>query len=322
MIRRGVVMMGAVTALLHMGAAAAQDYPVREIHAISPSLAGSGIDVFVRYFAARLDAIAGKPVIVENKPGAAGLIGTEYVARAKADGYTIGILPGSSMLAAAPHVFKSVPFDPMKDFTPITTLAKVAFVLSVDPRKPIKNVTELTAYLKTKKDDGFYGTVTNSMLIAAELFKNAANVKTARVSYKDINSTLSDLQDGGIDFTFAEPVIAVEQAKAGRLRALGVTSSTRLPVLPDIPTMNETGLAYGELISWWCVIAPAGTPPAVTAKLEGWFNQIAASPATKDYLATFGAVPFPGTSAGLKAYLADETVKWGNYAKLANIEPQ
>src|SRR5688572_14222783 len=165
-------------------AAWAQDYPAREIRSICNFAAGSGADIIVRFYSDRLSKLAGKPVVVENKPGVQGTLATDFVAKSKPDGYTIMITPASSTLATAPHIFKSLPFDPAKDFAPVTTLTSLSFVIAVDAAKPIKSIQELINVLKAKPNNGFYGTGSNTGQVAAELFKVRAGINTTYVPFK------------------------------------------------------------------------------------------------------------------------------------------
>ena len=271
-----------------------------------------------------MSALAGKPVIVDNRGGAMGNIGTEAAARSKPDGYTILIVPGSSTMAAAVSGFKKLPFDPVKDFIPVTTLAKLGFVFVVDPKTPIKSIADLTAHLKAKGSKASYGTSSNTGLIAGELYKKHAGVpQVTKVQYKENQTPLNDMYAGNLDFMVVDAPWAIEQAKAGRLRTLAVTSAERLSVLPDVPTMEEAGVkGYGDVTPWWAVFVPAKTPQPIVAKLEGWFNQIGASPDTKKWLNNLGSDPFRGSSAPLAQLLAADIPRWAEYYKLANIEPQ
>ena len=314
----------ALTVLFATLPAQAQDYPTRDIHAICNFPAGTGGDVFVRFFSEKLSALAGKTVIVDNRGGAFGNIGTEAAARSKPDGYTILIVPGSSTMAAAVSGFKKLPFDPIKDFTPVTTLAKLGFVLVVDPKTPIKSMADLTAHLKTKGDKASYGTSSNTGLIAAELYKKFASLpQVIKVQYRENQTALNDMYAGNLDFLSVDAPWAIEQAKAGRLRALAVTSADRLSVLPDVPTVEEAGVkGYGDVTPWWAVFVPATTPQPIVDKLEAWFNQIAASTETKKWLNNLGSDPFPGNARMLEQLLSKDIKRWGEYYKLANIEPQ
>ena len=246
----------------------AQGYPVKEITAVCPFAAGTGADITVRYFSAKLSEVLGKPVIVLNKAGATGNIASETVAKAKPDGYTISITPASSTMAAAPYLYKKLPFDPIKDFTPVTTLASLPFVLIVDAKKPIHSVADLVKHLKTR-DGGFYGGSNNTGIVAAELFKDATKIDAKRVAYKNIADSVNDMINGHTDFTFTDATWVVEQAKAGRIRAIAVTSAKRSSVLPDVPTLAEAGYPGIELTPWWGVFLPAGTPQPIVDKLAG-----------------------------------------------------
>jgi tripartite-type tricarboxylate transporter receptor subunit TctC len=304
--------------------AQAQDYPSRDIHTICNFPAGTGADIFVRYFSERLSSLAGKPVIVDNRGGAMGNIGTEAAARSKPDGYTVLIVPGSSTMASAVATFKKLPFDPIKDFTPVTTLAQLAFVIVVDPKTPIKSIADLTAHLKAKGAKASYGTSSNTGAVAAELYKKHAGLPgVAKVAYKENQTALNDMYAGSLDFFSIDAPWAIEQARAGRVRPLAVTSAGRQSVLPDVPTIVEAGLKeYGDVTPWWAVFVPAGTPQPIVGKLEGWFNQIVASPETKKWLNNLGSEPFQGNSKMLSELLAKDIKRWGDYYKLAGIEPQ
>jgi tripartite-type tricarboxylate transporter receptor subunit TctC len=301
--------------------ASAQDYPTRDITTVCPFAAGTGADITVRYFSAKLSDVLGKPVIVLNKAGATGNIASETVAKAKPDGYTISITPASSTMAAAPHLYKKLPFDPVKDFTPVTTLASLSFVLIVDARKPIHSVADLIAHLKAR-DGGFYGGSNNTGIVAAELFKGAIGIDAKRVAYKNIADSVNDMIAGHTDFTFTDATWVVEQAKAGRIRALAVTSARRSSVLPDVPTLAEAGFPGIELEPWWGVFLPAGAPRPVVTKLASAFDRILAMPETTEFLTRFANEPFPGTPDSLRDLLAKEIKRWGELVKLAKIEPQ
>jgi tripartite-type tricarboxylate transporter receptor subunit TctC len=303
--------------------AQAQDYPTKDIHAICNFPAGTGADIYVRYFSEKFSPLAGKPVIVDNKGGAMGNIGTEAAAKSRPDGYTILIVPGSSTMASAVSTFKKLPFDPIKDFTPVTTLAKLAFVIVVDPKTPFKSIADLTAHLKAKGPKASYGTSSNTGTVAAELYKKYAGLpQVARVAYKENQTSLNDMYAGTLDFMSVDAPWAMEQVKAGRLRVLAVTSADRQSVLPDVPTMEEAGAkGYGDVTPWWAVFVPAKTPQPIVNKLETWFNQVVASPDTKKWLNNLGSDPFPGNSKMLAELLSKDIKRWAEYYKLANIEP-
>jgi tripartite-type tricarboxylate transporter receptor subunit TctC len=301
--------------------AQAQDYPAKDIHVILGFAAGSGSDVLARFFTDKLGPKAGRTAIVENKPGAIGNIAAEAVARAKPDGYTLLISGGNGTMAANRYLFKKLPYDPEKDFTPVTTIAKLAFIMMVSPKTPVNSVQELTAYLK-KKGQSAYGTSNTTSLASAELYKTVTGVNSIQVNYKATADGFNDLLGGQIDFMFMDAVFSLEQARAGKVKALAVTSAERASWAPDIPAMSESGVPGFDLSPWWGYWAPAGTPQPIIDKLARWINEIVVMEETKKFLNTNGAVPFPNTPKGMAEYQARETVKWGEVLKAAKVEPQ
>ena len=302
-------------------AARGQSYPAREIRSICNFGAGSGADIVVRYYSERLARVAGKPVVVENKPGAQGAVANDYVAKSKPDGYTILITPASSTLAAAPHIFKKLSFDPLKDFAPVTTLLTLSFTITVDSASPVRTVPELVARLKAKPGHGFYGTQSNSGQIAAELFKAKVGLSTAYVPFKITGDAFANLLAGNIDFMSVDSTWAAPMHPS-RVRILAVTSAKRNPSLPDVPTLEELGLKDFDVSPWFGVLVPAGTPRPVIDRLAGWFNEINRDAETHEFLRRQAAVAFPGTPESMAALLKSETERWGRYVKLAKIEPQ
>jgi tripartite-type tricarboxylate transporter receptor subunit TctC len=301
--------------------ARAQDYPTREIRAICPFAPGTGADIVVRYYASKLAEVAGKPVVTENRPGAQGLLGTEAVARAKPDGYTISINPVASTLAAAVHIFKTLSFDPLKDFEFGGTLLSTSFVLVVAPKRSIQTVADLTKYLKEKKGDTFYGGSTNVGIVASEIYKNAIGVDAKRVNYRSAFDAINEMANGNIDFYFTDATTALGQIATGRYRPLAVTGSKRTKALPDVPTMTEVGIPM-DFAPWWGTIMPAGTPKPIVEKLTAWLDKVSARPETDEFLTRNGLDPLPGDAALLRAMLARDTKRWGEWVKLAQIEPQ
>jgi len=302
--------------------AAAQEYPVREIRSLCNFGAGSGADILVRFYSDRLSKLAGKPVIVENKPGANGALATDALAKSKPDGYTILITPASSTIAAAPHLFKSLPFDTAKDFAAVTTIASLSFVIMVDAAKPIRSIAELVAHLKAKPNHGFYGTASNTGVIAAELFKAKAGLKTTYAPYKLNTQALTDLLLGQVDFLSYDATWASGQAQGGKIRILAATAAKRSVALPEVPTLAELGYGGNDVTPWWGVVVPAGTPKPVIDKLASWFNQITGAEDTKQFLTRTAFDPFPGSPAQMQALMKSDADRWRGYVELAKIEPQ
>jgi tripartite-type tricarboxylate transporter receptor subunit TctC len=301
--------------------AAAQDYPARDIRSICNFGAGSGADIVVRYYSERLARVAGKPVVVENKPGAQGLVANDFVAKSKPDGYTILITPASSTLAAAPHIFKKLPFDPLKDFAPVTTLLTLSFAIGVHPENAARSVPEFIAQLKAKPGHGFYGTQSNSGQVAAELFKARTGLTTAYVPFKITGDAFANLLSGNIDFMSVDSTWAATMHPQ-RVRLLAVTSAKRNASLPDVPTLAELGFKDFDVTPWWGVLVPAGTPRPIVERLAAWFNEINGDAETRQFLARQAAEAFPGTPESMAALLKADMERWGNYVRMAKIQPQ
>jgi tripartite-type tricarboxylate transporter receptor subunit TctC len=303
--------------------AAAQDYPAREIRSICNFSAGSGADIVVRFYSDRLSKLAGRPVVVENRPGAQGALASDVVAKSRPDGYTIMITPASSTIATAPYLFKKLPFDPQRDFAPVTTITSLSFVFAVDAAGPIESIKDLVNYLKQRPANGFYGTGSNSGQVAAELFKESTGLRTTYVPYKVTTDALTGLLLGQVAFISYDATWAVTQTgPGGKLRILAVTSAKRSTALPNVPTLAELGYRDFDITPWWGVVVPAGTPKPIIDRLARWFNEITAAEDTKAFLARAALDPFPGSPESMAALLATETERWGRYVKLAKIEPQ
>jgi tripartite-type tricarboxylate transporter receptor subunit TctC len=272
----------------------------------------------VRFYSNKLSLLCGRPVIVENRPGALGNIATEAVARAKPDGYTIYIAPGSSTLASAPSLLG---YDPINDFEHITTLSASAFALVVPGTSPFKSVSELTAYLKDKGDAASYGSIAPPSLVAAEIYKQAFGLKTVEVKYKEQGPLLNDLYGGQLAFFFSDLTTIKGQLKEGRIRPLAVTSAKRLKSAPDIPGAEEV-IPGMDVITWWSVHVPAKTPKPICDKLEAWFNTIAIEPDVVAFNSAVASDVLPGNSQSLKELLLKQTAAWRDYARLAHLEPE
>jgi tripartite-type tricarboxylate transporter receptor subunit TctC len=300
----------------------AQDYPAREIHAICMFPPGTGADILVRFYAAKLQEVIGKPVVVENKAGAQGTIATEAVARAKPDGYTIAITPGSSTLAMAAHIFKKLNYDPVKDFDPVAPLLSLSFVLTVDPKRNLRSMADLTAFLKSKDAKGFYGGASNTGIVSAELYLRSIGVTSQNVAFRSPGDMLNAMTNGDIDFASVDALWTVGQEKEGRVRALAVTGSRRTGAMPHVPTLTEEGFRDIVIEPWWAVYVPAGTPQPVVDKLRSAFESINTMRDTKAFLTRGAMDPLSGTPETLRTLLLSDLRKWAEYVKLAKIEPQ
>lgn len=305
---------------LTLNNASAQDvWPAREVHTICAFPPGNGADVIVRMYAKGLNDRLGKPVIVENKPGAFGNIASETIARAKPDGYTIGIMPTSSVLAAASSIFKKLPFDPVADFEQVTTLLKLPFVLVVSGDSPYKTAADLTAFLKKQGDKASYGSAANTGLVASELYKKSANLNTVEVKYKDPLAMLNELWAGNIVFTHLDPVTILAHLKTGKLRALATSSKDPFTSLPDVPSAVQAGIEGSDLIAWWSVAVPKGTPAPIKDRLATMFNDFVKSEEHAKFLAQIGCEPFVGNAETARALLLKDIEAWKGYVTLAQL---
>ena len=307
--------------LVVSASARAEDYPAREIHVICAFPAGSGADVLVRYFAEKLRVLAGKPVIVENKVGAAGNIAAEYTARAKPDGYTIHIHAGSST-AANFWLFKHPPINPAKDLQVVATLNQQPFMVVVAKDAPYKSLKDLTAAMKTKGEKASYAESNTTGKVMGELYKIATGVKAVDVPYRTANDALNDFASGVIDYGMYDPVAAIVQEREGRLRMLAVSTAQRMKAVPHLPTMTESGVPGVELFGWFAAMVPAATPRPIIDQLNKWFNEIEATEETKAYLANFGGDPWITTPEEGQAQMIKDQKAWEGYVKAAKIEPQ
>jgi tripartite-type tricarboxylate transporter receptor subunit TctC len=300
----------------------AQEYPAHEIRSLCNYAPGSGADIIVRFYSDRLAKLSGRAVIVENKVGANGSLATDALAKSKPDGYTILITPASSTIASVPYLFKNLPFDAEKDFTAVTTIASLSFVIMVDAAKPIRTIDELISDLKSKPSNGFYGTTNNTGVIAAELFKTKVGLKTIYVPYKQNAQALTDLLLGQLDFLTFDATWAAGQVKGGKIRILAATATKRSVALPYVPTLTELGYGGNDVSPWWGVVVPSGTPRPLVEKLAGWFNQITNAEDTKQFLASSAFDPLPGSPDQMQALLKSDAERWKRYIDVAKIEPQ
>jgi tripartite-type tricarboxylate transporter receptor subunit TctC len=310
----------AVAAFAGVREARAQDYPSQDIRMIVGFPAGSGADIFVRYFADKLRPIAGRTVIVENKVGAASNIATEFVAKSKPDGHTLYPFAGTTV-AASMHLFKKPPVDVGTALRVAATTSNLAFMLVVDAKSPYKTVAELTAAVKKKGKDANYAVAANPGRIMGAIYKDKAGLEATEVLYRTAPDSLNEIQNGRIDYGLHDAVFATSQQREGRLRILAVSSGKRMESLPDIPSMTESGIPM-NLDLWWGVMVPAATPDAIVNKINQWFMEIVSSPETKKFLNDAGADPMIRTPEQAQKMFQTAIKEWGEYVRLAKIPPQ
>ena len=319
-IKISIALAGAFALAAIAGAACAQDYPTRPMRVVIGFPAGSGADILGRYFTAKLADLSGQSVIVENRPGANANIALSLVANAKPDGYTI-LFAANSNMAGSRFLFKELSFDTIKDFVPAASFARIAFVMTVGANSPIKSVSELTAYLKSHQHNR-YGVTNQTAILATEYYKQLVGVEATQVQYRTAPEALPDVANGTLDFMIMDGTFAVGPIKQGKIRALAVTTAQRIPTLPDTPTMTEAGVPNYEFAPWWAAYLPAGTPPAIVAKLGGWFNQIDRMDETKVFLERIASVPMSDDSKAADERLRRDLELWGPLVRAAKIEPQ
>jgi tripartite-type tricarboxylate transporter receptor subunit TctC len=302
-------------------AAQAQDYPSQDIRFICGFPAGSGADVLVRYFAEKVRAVAGRTIIVENKVGAAGNIAAVYTARSKPDGYTVYV-HAASAIAANMHLFKTPPIDAAKDLQIVAGVNKQPFMVMVPESSPYKTLAELTEAMKRKGDKASYAQSNTSGKVMGEMYKQATGVQAVEVPYRTANDSLNDFASGRLDYGMMDPVFALSQARAGRLRMLAVSTPQRMQAVPDLPTMAEAGVPGVELLTWFAAMVPAATPRPIVDKLNKWFNEVLATEETKKFLNSFGGDPFITTPEDAQALFRQGVKDWERFVRMAKIEPQ
>ena len=298
------------------GVSHAQAWPSKPIRWIVPFAPGGTTDILARTIAEKLTPALGKPVIVENNPGAGGSVGATQTAKAAPDGYTI--MGGTiSTHAINASLYKQLPYDPVKDFVPITLIARVPNLLVVNPEVPAKSVKELIALLKANPGKYTFASSGNgtSQHLSGELFKSMAGVDMQHIPYKGSPPALQDVVGGQVTMTFDNITTAWPLAKAGKLRPLAVTTAKRSPIAPDVPTLAESGLAGYEVGSWQGVFAPAGTPPDVVKRLNTEIVKIINMPDVRAKLEALGAEPVGNSSDEFATIVKSEVAKWAKVVK-------
>ena len=304
-----------------MAQESADAYPSREVKFVCAFPAGSGADVYVRWFAERMRPIMKRNIIVENRAGANGNIATTYTARAKPDGYTIYV-HAPSALAANMHLFKKPPVDVAKELQVVATINRQPFMLTVAANSPHRTVAELAEAMRKKGDKATYATTAPTSRVAGAWFKKEMKLQAVEVQYRPGPDTLNDMTSGAIDFAMHDPVLAVSQANSGKLRMLGVTTKERMKALPNVPALHELGVTGLNVPGWWAAMVPAATPRPVVNKLNAMWSQLVGSEETRLFMAKFGADTWVATPDEAQKALVDDVKAWGEYIKLANIEPQ
>ena len=296
-------------------------YPNKPIHIVVPFASGGSTDVLARRLGEKLAAGWGQPVVVDNRPGAGGTIGADFVAKSAPDGYTLlAGVTGSN--AIAQPLYPKLPYDVVKDFAPLSIMVSAPLVLAVNPDVKATTAAEFLALAKSKPDALSFGSPGNgtSMHLTGEMYKQVAGVSMVHIPYRGSAAMLTDLMSGQIQSAFGDVLVLMPQIQAGTVRPLAVTSKTRHPMLPDVPTLDEAGLPGFEASSWQGLFAPAGTPPDIVEKLGAEVIKAMQSPDIKDFFAAQGFVVQGSTPAVFKAFVASEVNKWMPIVKNSGVQ--
>ena len=302
------------------GVAGAQPaYPSKPLHLVVGFPPGGANDILARLVGAKLQEQWGQPVVIDNKPGANAIIATEFVARSAPDGYTL-LVGASGAMAFNPGLYSKLSYDPVRDFEPVTMLGSFPLVFAVSPSVPAQSVKELVQLAAAAPGRYNYSAGSTPFQLAMELFKLRSGIAVNHIAYKGSAQAVSAVLANEVQMTFVDAPPAVGQIKAGKLRALAVTSRTRAPVLPESPTMIEAGIADFEVVLWTSVFAPAGTPRPVVERLQQKIAAILRLPDVAERMAALGIEPIGGTPAQLAAVLRADVEKWTAVAKSANVK--
>lgn len=301
----------------------ADNYPSKPINFIVPYGAGGGADSRSRQIAQKMSVILKQPIIVDNKPGAGGNIGTEYIARATPDGYTIG-MGNFAPMAVNKTLFGNLRYDPETDLTPIVLVEKGPLVLVVNPNSPYKTVQDIVAAAKAKPGSLTFssGGIGGSHQLSAELFQQNAGIEMIHVPYKSGSAGLTDLMAGNVTMMFDQMYSAMPSIKADKLRPIAITSKKRSPLLPDVPSFTEAGYPKVVVLNWQGLIAPKGTPKAIIDKLNAAANEALKDPQLRELMLSQGNEIGGGSPADFAALIKSESAKWSAVVKLANIKPE
>jgi tripartite-type tricarboxylate transporter receptor subunit TctC len=318
-LRRLAVLSGAV---FLSAAALAQTYPNKPIKAIVPFAAGSATDQIGRAFAAKMSETLGQVIVVDNKPGVNGMLGADFVAKSAPDGYTF-LIGTNSTNAALKSLMKKLPYDQDTAFVPVGYLGSVPLIVAVNNEVPAKTLREFVTLAKARPGNVTFASASTSQLVSSEMMAGMAGIQMTNVPYKSGPAAMTDLIGGQVNMFTADFAVMLPQVKGGKVRGLAVTSAKRSPAIPELPTVNEAlGLKDYELIAYFAVFVPAGTPHEIVAKLNQAINLAAQSKDIQEKFAPIGFVVDPGTPESLAQRSRLETAKWAKAIRDAKIEPQ
>jgi len=315
MINLARTILTAALCVLPLSAVHAQSYPNKQVKLIVPTAPGGFSDVVARILGQRLSTAMGQQFVIENKAGAGSIIGTDFVAKSAPDGYTLVLISSNHVIS--PWIYKNTPYDPLKSFTAISKLVDSPYVLLVNPKVPATNVKEFIALAKAAPNTIHYASSGNgsSQHLMGGLFAAMTGAPIKHVPYKGSSGAANDLVAGVVESSFAGVPNALAQVPQGRLRALAVTTSKRIPQLPDVPTLQEAGVPGYEASVWLALLAPAGTPRDIVNKLNAEISKAMSHPETRDALYKAGVEVSLSTPEAMTDYMAQELVRWGKVVK-------
>ncbi|NUA29394.1 Bug family tripartite tricarboxylate transporter substrate binding protein [Cupriavidus basilensis] len=311
----------AAAALALLAGPAQAEFPDKPIRFVVPFAAGSATDQLARAIGQAITVDAKVTVVVDNKPGANGFIAASDVAKASPDGYTV-LISTNTTHAANEHLFKKLPYDPVKDYVPVTALGRGGQIMVVNPQLPVNNVGEFIALARKEPGKLSFGSGSSSSRIAGELFQQMAHVQLLHVPYKSNPLAITDLLGNQIQMMITDTATGLPQVKSGKLKALGVSGKTRSPLAPNVPTIDEAGVKGYEMSYWFAAYAPAKTPQPVVDKLNALMVKAARSETAANFYQSTGTDVFTSTPAELAKFQAQESAKWGRIIKAANIQPE
>jgi tripartite-type tricarboxylate transporter receptor subunit TctC len=304
-----------------VSAASGQDYPSRPVTIVVPYASGGAGDILSRMLGPRLEQRLGRPVIVENRTGAGGVIGANLVAKASPDGYTLLIAP-SAIMAVNVTLYKSLSYDPVADFVPLALVARTPFVLVVNPELPVKSVPELIGYIKDRPRQLSYATAGPGVPhhLFAELLKSMTGIEISPVAYRGSLPALNDVVAGHVPLMFVDLGPSLGIIRSGKVRALAVSTATRVASLPDVPPIAEAGVPGFDAASWQMLVAPGRTPQPIVERLHGELTSLLATPEIEDQIARTGMLPVRNPSiGGLRDFINSEILRWGKVVHQAGI---
>lgn len=319
--RRALALCAALLAGAASPALQAQDFPSKPIKFIVPFGPGSGTDTSARYYAKKLQQLSGQPVVVENRPGGNGFIAVKQALSAPADGYTV-FIGSNSTLAVNTALFKALPYDPQKDFAPLTMMMRAPAIVVAPGDADTKQLKDLVTKAQASPGKINFGAGSAGYQLMGELFNDVAKVQTVHVPFKGAGEVATAVAGHTVDYAFAEATSVQELIKAGRLTGLAVASDSRVAALPNVPTAREAGLPGIEAYTWVGAMVSSKTPEDISARLAGWFMQIAAEAETQQFYANLGATAMSGGPAQMRQFQADEIALWKRIATQAKIELQ